>query len=150
MRYSVHSLFLPSSLSLSVRPFARWRTCKALITSTRRSLPPSRVSRWCWFRQSPRSVSFSLYGYPSAEETDKLAGHFTFFCFSVPYQFKLAPNQGCQPYFKPAKILLVRFQRGHSIASTVLHPASHSSCSPSCIPYSFGRERGNNGESFIR
>ena len=73
--------FIRSSLrphSLSVRPFARWRTCKALITSTRRSLPPSRVSR-CWFRQSPRSVSFSLYGYPSAEEMDKLAGHFTFY-----------------------------------------------------------------------
>ena len=67
----------------SLRPFARWRTCKALITSTRRSLPPYRVSRWCSFRKSPRSlrrsVSFSLYGYPSAEEMDKLAGHFTFF-----------------------------------------------------------------------
>lgn len=37
--------------------------------------------------------------------------------------------------------MLARFERGHSIAATVLHPASHSSCSPSCIPYSFGRER---------
>ena len=36
---------------------------------------------------------------------------------------------------------MARFERGHSIAATVLHPASHSSCSPSCIPYSFGRER---------
>ena len=43
---------------------------------------------------------------------------------------------------KQAAVVMAGFQRGHRIVGPVsgTPPASHSSCSPSCIPYSFGGE----------